>query len=151
MPNSLCRYLSAGFALTLLNACSLLSLSPNCVEYANGYSELEPCWLQHQPEQGLVLSANKNAQGWQATLEQLADSAKVEFANERYGSEVTIASEVESSITVSNSDSVNSRVSHKRSSVINSAGESILVKTETKDYYFEPSIERAWAWVVEID
>ena len=145
--------LAALAALALLSSCSYSSFlnPPNCVEFANGYSALEPCWLQNKPEQGLVLHATKNAMGWDKTLEQLTHTAIAEFANERYGNEVTVASKVESSTTVTDSDSVASKVSHKYTAVISSAGDSITVKTELKDYYYEPSVERAWAWVVEVE
>ena len=145
--------LAALAALVLLSSCSYLSFlnPPNCAEFAAGYSTLEPCWLQNKPEEGLVLHATKNAMGWDQTLKQLTHTAIAEFANARYGSEVAVASEVESSTTVTDSDSVSSSVSHRYTAVISSAGDSITVKTELKDYYYEPGIERAWAWVVEVE
>ena len=146
--------LAALVALALLSSCSYLSFlstPKNCTEFAAGYSTLEPCWLQNKPEQGLVLHATKNAMGWDKTLEELTNVAIAQFANERYGSEVITTSEVHSSTTVTGSDSVDSRVNHTYTAVITSAGDSITIKTERKDFYYEPGIERAWAWIVEID
>ena len=146
--------LTALIALALLSSCSHLSFfnaPKNCTEFAAGYSALEPCWLKHKPEEGLVLHGAKDINGWDETLTQLTHTAIAKFANQRYGSEVIIDSEVESRTTVTNSDSVDSRVSHKYTAVINSAGDSITVKTELRDYYYEPAIERASAWVVEVD
>ena len=144
--------LLAASIIILLAACSLTpSARQHCPQYANGYSEQKPCWLVNKPEAGIVLSASKSYQGWQATLDKLVDTAKLEFASVRYGDQVILSSEVNSTIIVSGADDVNERISYKRTSVVNSPSEQLLVRAELRDYYFVPSVERAWVWVVEIE
>ena len=139
--------------LALLGACASAAKSPtpsaDCVQQANGYSSRPPCWLYDQPEQGLVLSGAKHVQGWNPTVAALVDEAKLEFASARYGSEVSLTSRVDVNISVTGADDVERSSSHKRLSVINSPEQSVLVKTELRDYYFQPQVERAWVWVME--
>jgi len=112
----------------------------------NGY----PCWINHKPEKGIVVSMSQHIDP-NKTREVLFKKALLEIAAGQSGVEISEDSIVKKQTRVTGSDNVSQQAKVVTLATIKTANGSVNVKAKVEDEWKHPTSRKLYLWVVPVN